>query len=362
MTMKVRTYSDAEILLGRIRAELESHEAANSLMLGTCGQLIRHPEQVKAAPCLKTVEDEHGLIVAALMTPPQKLVVYGHQGDLNGGTRILVKELVGAGHRVPGVLGPSEVAQKTAERWEEVTGEAHVLEQRLMVYELREVLRPVPERGQLRLAMETDVELASRWSYEFTLEVFGRADREEAGRAARLRIGQGEIFLWEDGQPVSMAMKTRPTRRGISVGGVYTPPECRRRGYATACVGELSRLLLGAGSEFCALFADLSNATPNRVYQSIGYRPVCDYDEYVFLRDGMSKHGRPLHSGPFYPAGETAAKQEGSIGGVNHEHNQDTLCGQSGGLASLAGKASQNREGSLAGILQEANRAATYSL
>ena len=286
MTMKVRTYSDAEIFLGRIRAELESHEAANSLMLGICGQLIRHPEQVKAPPRLRTVEDEDGLIVAALMTPPQKLVVYGHRGDLDGGIRGLVQELAGEGHRVPGVVGPSQVAQRVAEKWAEVTGKAHVLERRLRVYELREVLRPLPERGQLRLAMETDVELASRWSYEFTLEVFGRADREEAGRAARLRIGQGDIFLWEDGPPVSMAIKTRPTRRGISVGGVYTPQELRRKGYATACVGELSRLLLGAGWEFCALFADLSNATPNRIYQSIGYKPVCDYDEYAFLRDG----------------------------------------------------------------------------
>ena len=286
MIMKVKTYSDAEIFLGGIRAELESHEAANSLMLGICGRLVRYPEQIIAAPCLKTVEDEHGLIVAALMTPPQKLVVYGHRGDLDGGTGILVEALAGEGQRVPGVVGPSQVAQRVAEKWAEVTGEAHVLERRLRVYELREVLRPVPEHGQLRLAMETDVELASRWSYEFTLEVFGRADREEAGRAARLRIGQGDIFLWEDGLPVSMAIKTRPTRRGISVGGVYTPQELRRKGYATACVGELSRLLLGAGWEFCALFADLSNATPNRIYQSIGYKPVCDYDEVAFLRDG----------------------------------------------------------------------------
>ena len=63
---------------------------------------------------------------------------------------------------------------------------------------------------------------------------------------------------------------------------VYTPPEFRRRGYATACVGELSRMLLESGWEFCALFADLANGTANRVYQRIGYRPACDYDQYLF--------------------------------------------------------------------------------
>ena len=48
--MKVKTYIDAEIFLRNTYVELESNEAANSLMLGICGQLIHHPERVKAAP------------------------------------------------------------------------------------------------------------------------------------------------------------------------------------------------------------------------------------------------------------------------------------------------------------------------
>lgn len=284
--MKARTYGDAESFLKNTQTELEANEAANSLMLGICGQLIRHPQRVKAAPCLKTVEDERGLILAAVMTPPQKLVVYGHQGNLPGGTRMLVRDLVSEGWKLPGILGPSEAAKGVAERWAEVTGARYALERRQRVYKLREVVSPVPERGRLRLAAEPDIELVARWWYEFHRGFFGETDQEEAGRAARFRVGEGDIYLWEDGQPVSMAIKTRPTRKGISVGSVYTPPELRRRGYATACVGELSRILLEAGWEFCALFVDLANATANRIYQRIGYRPVCDYDEYVFPEEG----------------------------------------------------------------------------
>ena len=80
-----------------------------------------------------------------------------------------------------------------------------------------------------------------------------------------------------------MAAKTRPTRNGGSVSLVCTPPDLRGRGYATACVGELSRLLLESGWRYCALFADLANVAANRVYQRVGYEPSCDYDEYVFL-------------------------------------------------------------------------------
>jgi len=40
--------------------------------------------------------------------------------------------------------------------------------------------------------------------------------------------------------------------------------------------------LLDEGRRFCALFTDLANPTSNRIYHKIGYRPVCDFDEYVF--------------------------------------------------------------------------------
>jgi len=281
--MDIKTYTDPALFLQDTQAALESDEAANGLMLGTCGHLVRQPDRFPSPPCLKTVEDETGLVLAAIMTPPQKLVIYAHQGDVDGGTRALVQDLVRAAWRVPGVLGPSEAAARVAKAWSALTGRGTRLERRQRVYELRKVLTPVPERGKLRPATEADIDLAAQWWYEFHVEISGEADREEASQSARFRIEQGDVYLWDDEGPVSLANKTRPTRRGISIGPVYTPPELRRRGYATACVGELSRLLLASGREFCALFADLANPTSNHIYQEIGYRPVCDYDEYTFL-------------------------------------------------------------------------------
>lgn len=283
--MEVKTYADAERFLRDTQLALEAKEAANSLILGICGRLVRHPERFKATPCLKTVADRTGLILAVVMTPPHKLVVYGHRGDLAGATRILVQSLAGEGWKVPGVLGPSEVAKVVAQRWVEVTGMASALERRQRVYELRTVVSPLPKRGTLRQAKEANVDLVARWWHGFDTEIFGKADRGKARLAAEQRIADGVIYLWQDPGPVSMAMKTRPTRNGISVSAVYTPPELRGRGYATACVGELSRTLLGSGWGYCALFADLGNAAANRVYEKVGYRPTCDYDEYVFWEE-----------------------------------------------------------------------------
>ena len=77
-----------------------------------------------------------------------------------------------------------------------------------------------------------------------------------------------------------MAGSARPTRRAIAVNAVYTPPEWRRHGYATACVAELSGLLLRRGFEMCVLYTDLANPTSNAVYTRIGYQPVRDFLMY----------------------------------------------------------------------------------
>ena len=295
--MKGTAYPDAARFLANTEEALEANEAANSLILGICRHLVRHPQQIKTTPCLRTIEDGGGLVLAAVMTPPYKLVVYGHRGDLAAATRLLVDDLADDGWRLPGVLGPKAVARQVAGRWAEVTGRGFRLEREQRVYELREVLVPPPQRGRLRPAGMADLELVTGWRHAFHTEIFGAADPDESRRAARSRIERGHIYLWEtdpkgfpepsgsppeDAQPVSMAMKTRPTRHGISLSLVYTPPALRRRGYATACVGELSRMLLEAGWSFCALFADVSNATSNHLYQRVGYRPACDYDEYRF--------------------------------------------------------------------------------
>ena len=175
--MEVEHFVSAEGFLENTRAELESNEAANSLMLGLCGRLVAPPERFGAAPCLKAVVDEQGLVLAALMTPPHNLVVYGHRGDLREGARALVRSLLRGSWEVPGTLGSGEAAAVVAEAWAEGTGSRYNLDQRLRVYELREVMVPVPERGRLRLATEEDVELAAGWHYGFHSEIFGQTDK-----------------------------------------------------------------------------------------------------------------------------------------------------------------------------------------
>ena len=94
------------------------------------------------------------------------------------------------------------------------------------------------------------------------------------------------MFLWDDGGPVAQAAINGTTPRGVRIGTVYTPPEKRRGGYATALVGALSQRSLDEGRSFCFLFTDLANPVSNSIYPKVGYRPVADFEEIDFVAAG----------------------------------------------------------------------------
>jgi predicted GNAT family acetyltransferase len=77
-----------------------------------------------------------------------------------------------------------------------------------------------------------------------------------------------------------MAGYSGRTARGVRIGFAYTPPEHRRKGYASACVADLTARLLHEGQAFCSISTDLANPTSNKIYQAIGYRPVCDMTDF----------------------------------------------------------------------------------
>jgi predicted GNAT family acetyltransferase len=91
-----------------------------------------------------------------------------------------------------------------------------------------------------------------------------------------------QLWFWTvDGEPVALAGAGNPTLNGVRIGPVYTPPERRKRGYASALVAHLSQHLLDSGHRFCFLFTDLNNPTSNHIYQDVGYRPVSDVNKYA---------------------------------------------------------------------------------
>jgi predicted GNAT family acetyltransferase len=281
--MIATTYQNAAEFLLKTQDFLEENEAANNLMLGVCFRLKRFPDRIKTTPYFITVSTEDELILAAVRTPPHNLIIYGKRRDYAQAFETLAQNLLASHEPLPGVLGPSQIAKTFAETWASVSGAKYRPGMSQRIFELRQVIPPQQSPpGQMRLATQDEVDLVTQWALAFQEEALAPSVPGETREMIGRRISDQEIYLWEDEQPVSMAAKNRPISNGISVSFVYTPPEFRKRGYATACVASLSQLLLDSGWQFCTLFTDLSNPTSNHIYQTIGYTPVCDFNEYVF--------------------------------------------------------------------------------
>ena len=144
--------------------------------------------------------------------------------------------------------------------------------------------RPAP--GRLRPARESEAGTLTPWVGDM-LSLIG--DSREAADLTRERIRGGNLFVWEDGGPVSMAGWTGKTPNGVRVNFVYTPAPRRGRGYATAAVAALSQHLLDQGNRYVCLYTDLANPTSNAIYHRIGYRPIRDASLYRITSPAASE-------------------------------------------------------------------------
>jgi predicted GNAT family acetyltransferase len=285
--MNLTVYKTPQEFLAATRETLEAKEVVNSLMLGVVENLLPDIHHYgDQDPYLAVVEHKGRQVVRASMTPPHGLLLTFDTINLSKPIHLLVDELLARGLPLPDVSSPKPASEQFAQTWAERTGGSFKLEMAQRLYELTEVTPVEGVGGELAVAAETDIPLITRWLIGFNIDCFGEVgNSEERIRQGVTRsIKRGLWHLWKvDAQPVSMSIKVRPTRSGIGVSGVYTPPEYRNHGYASACVAALSQKLLDEGFKFCSLFTDLANPTSNKIYMRIGYRPVSDFDKFKLI-------------------------------------------------------------------------------
>jgi predicted GNAT family acetyltransferase len=281
--VRVVRHAGPRPFLDRAGTWLEEAEAERALLLGISADLVAAPGG-GAAPYLATVEHQDGVVTAALRTPPHTLVV---SRAPDGALDALAADLHVRGEPLPGVEGPSRDAEVFAACWRARTGVAVRPGMSQRIYECREVTSGAVVPGSLLPAREDDVALLVGWRDGFHRDTgIAGLPGDEPERTVRGMIAKGRLFLWDDGGPRSMAAWTGPTPSGVRGSYVYTPPERRGAGYARSTVAALTDHLLRSGRRFCALYTDAANPTSNRLYQRIGYLPVCEWTQRLFGQGG----------------------------------------------------------------------------
>lgn len=287
--MIVETFSSADAFLRVAEPSLQVHEDRCSLMYGIVLRLAAGHRFGEEAPILACVRDEDRVLALATQTPPHNLLVHVLEG-VSDPLLSLVSALADRGVDLPGVHGQKRDALRFASAWHEITGHDHTISMEQRLYRL-DTVEPVgvgvgKERaGRFRLAEPRDRDILVPWVEAFVEEAVGGRSHPDPGGLVERHTRAGTLGLWDCSGPVSMTASSRSTPGGAAISLVYTPPEARGRGHATACVAAMSQRLLDAGKAYCTLFTDLANPTSNALYQRIGYRTIGDFLEIRFLGD-----------------------------------------------------------------------------
>ncbi len=287
--MEVVKLVDAAAFLAEAEPLLLADEARHNLILGLAGTIRDSPDHYPSRS-LWLVRDEGGKVAAAaLRTPPYNLILAAPRSE-----EALAVLARGIAEDLPGVVGaePESVGVR-----------------RFLVAEHRPSRADEHAPGRLRARRRFNRRQACRdppvsrrpatassrcaGGSTFGDEVAprcerGRDDRREARSTTGSRLRRrGSCSGRTAASLVSLAAWGGPTPNGIRIGPVYTPPELRGHGYATALSAELSQRLLdgrlfAGGRRFCFLYTDLANSTSNAIYERIGYRRVAESAEIVF--------------------------------------------------------------------------------
>ncbi len=124
------------------------------------------------------------------------------------------------------------------------------------------------------------------WRLAYDIELLGAEDSAETRKrgAGFIDWQIAEKAAWvalENGVPVSLSAFNASLPDIVQLGGIYTPPELRGRGYAKASVAGSLLAARARGASRAVLFTQ--NPSAERSYQSVGFELRGDYG-LVLLR------------------------------------------------------------------------------
>ena len=196
-----------------------------------------------------------------------------------------------SGRRVAGLIGPW--AQVVAARAAlDLTEQGTRMASREILYAV-----PLPDvvvpsaltSGAVACRRVTDDELplVVEWRMAYNVEA-NRVPADAAGRARALAEAERwhaervHFMLTRDGERVAYSAFNAHLPDTVQVGGVWTPPALRSRGYGRCVVAGSLLIARTEGAHRAILFTAEDNVPAQRAYEALGFRRVGDYGLVFF--------------------------------------------------------------------------------
>lgn len=138
---------------------------------------------------------------------------------------------------------------------------------------------------ECRAPRSDEIAVLHEWRVGYDIETLGAPDSEETRARATTTLDRqvadnAATVAVVDGRIVSLSALNAVLPDIVQVGGVYTPPPLRSRGYAKASVAGSLLDARRAGAERAVLFASRPDA--QRCYAALGFQRIGDYGLVLF--------------------------------------------------------------------------------
>ena len=274
MTIEVSFSDKADWVLDKAKVFLSSKPVHNNVIL-----TLLHARVERFTPGRYWVAADGNAVVGVVFQSPLNLraIVTPMEPSI---VRSVVDAISDAKVKLPGVGGDATTAAHFAGQWAERQKSAVVPFMGQRIYEVDKVKEPIGIKGHLRKAVSKDRKRLIDWVRRFYIDITG-VQESGAEDIVDRRISAGQLWLWDNAGPASIAGLTPPMEGVVRVQLVYTPPENRGKGYASACVASLSKQVRDVEHR-CILYTDLGNPISNSIYRRIGYHVVSEGIHYRF--------------------------------------------------------------------------------
>jgi predicted GNAT family acetyltransferase len=191
-----------------------------------------------------------------------------------------------SGRPMKGLLGPDDQVS-AVEGALDIDASNVQLDETEKLYDLRLDELSVPDSlgsGELtgRRIEAHDLDLVTSWRTAYACEALGEEDGPQlrAGCRASVERSIEEQRTWvveDHGVPVACSSFNTVIGEAVQVGGVWTPPELRSRGYGRAAVAASLLDARAEGAAKAILFTGEDNIAAQRAYVALGFRQVGRY-------------------------------------------------------------------------------------
>lgn len=207
----------------------------------------------------------------------------------------LVRTMAAIGPReIEGVIGLADQVMRTTQVLSLPLGRHEVVlmdsQEHLYGLTLAEMqLPPQLEQGHFkcRKVEARDVPLLTDWMMAFNMESMNRRLPRQEVEANLLENAEEHDNRWVlevDGQIVATTGFNATAAEIVQVGGVYTPPELRRRHYARSAVAGSLLEAKANGVGRGVLFTAIENTPAQRAYEALGFKRLGEFRIVLYKR------------------------------------------------------------------------------